>query len=242
MKIIPAIDLINGKCVRLKQGDYSEQKFYSNNPVEVAKKFEDEGADMIHIVDLDGAKNGSQENFKIIENIVKNVKIPVEVGGGIRDEETILKLLNIGVYRIILGTKALENIEFVKEMIGKFGLEKVIVGVDAKNGFVAIKGWQEISKIKAIDLIKNLEKVSVQTIIYTDIATDGMLKGPNFEEIFKIRSIFKGELVASGGVSCQEDFLKLKEIGSDAVIIGRAVYEGKIGLKELKFRLKRNTI
>ncbi|KKP38850.1 MAG: phosphoribosylformimino-5-aminoimidazole carboxamide ribotide isomerase, phosphoribosylformimino-5-aminoimidazole carboxamide ribotide isomerase [Candidatus Peregrinibacteria bacterium GW2011_GWF2_33_10] len=254
MKIIPAIDLINGKCVRLKQGNYFEQKIYSNDPVEVAKKFEKDGADMIHIVDLNGAKKGTQENFETIRNIVKNIKIPVEVGGGIRDEEAILKLLNIGVYRIILGTKALEGVTrsqstsgestrgcnpllvslFVKEMIEKFGAEKIVVGVDAKNGFVAIKGWQEISKIKAIDLIKNLEKVYVRTIIYTDIATDGMMKGPNLKEMLKIRSIFKGELVASGGISSKNDVLKLEKIGCDAVIIGKAVYEGKIELKELR--------
>jgi phosphoribosylformimino-5-aminoimidazole carboxamide ribotide isomerase len=236
MKIIPAIDLINGKCVRLKQGDYSEQKIYSNDAVEVAKTFEKDGADMIHIVDLDGAKSGSQKNFETIRNIVKNIKIPVEVGGGVRSEETILKLLNIGVYRIILGTKALENLEFVKEMIEKFGAEKIVVGVDAKNGLVAVKGWQEISKIKAIDFIKNLEKAGVRTIIYTDIATDGMMKGPNFEEILKVREVFKGELVASGGVSCKEDIFKLKKIGCEGVIVGKAVYEGKIKLKELRIK------
>ncbi len=234
MKIIPAIDLINGKCVRLKQGDYSEQKIYSNDPVAIAKKFEEDGADMIHIVDLDGAKSGSQENFEMIQNVVKNIKIPVEVGGGIRDESAISKLLNAGVDRIILGTIALQNINFVEKMIRKYGAEKIVVGVDAKNGLVAIQGWQEISKIKAIDLIRNLKKASVQTIIYTDIATDGMMKGPNFEEIVKIRNVFKGNLIASGGVSTKDDVWKLEKIGCDSVIIGKAVYEGEIKLRELR--------
>lgn len=234
MEIIPAIDIVNGKAVRLTKGNYADQKIYSHNPIEVAKSFENAGAQIIHIVDLNGAKTGSQQNFDLIAQIAASVSCRIEVGGGVRNGEVIYKLLNSRVYRVILGTIALENIDFVKEMIDKYGAERIVVGVDAKKGMVATRGWLDVSEIKAINFVKDLEKVGVRTIIYTDIDKDGMMQGPNINEIEDVMKNFNGEIIASGGVSAIEDIEKLNKINVQHAIVGKAIYEGNLPLSFLR--------
>lgn len=230
MLIIPAIDIKNGKCVRLTQGDFSREKIYNENPIDVAKKFEEAGAEMIHVVDLDGAKDGVMKNKTVVKHIAKSVQIPVEVGGGIRDKKTIDELLSY-VLRIILGTAAIENKAFLQQVLNDYG-NKIAVSLDAKNGIVTTKGWIETTDVDVFEYIKELETMGVKTIIYTDIARDGTLSSPNFESIQKLRTMFKGFLIASGGVSSMEDITKLKELGVDGVIIGKALYENKLKLQD----------
>lgn len=235
MIIFPAIDLKDGKCVRLKQGKFDEVTVFSENPGEMAKEFERKGAEFIHLVDLDGALEGELKNKEAIEAVVKAVNIPVELGGGIRDIDRIEKLLELGLNRVILGTIAVKNPELVKEAVEKFGAEKIVVGIDAKNGMVAIKGWVEITEKKAIDLVKEMQDMGVKTIIYTDIAKDGMLEGVNLEETKYLLENANVNIVASGGVSNMEDIKKLKEIDNgrlEGVISGKAIYEGSLDLVE----------
>lgn len=229
MKIYPAIDIIGGECVRLVQGDYSQKTIFSENPVEVAKKWETLGAEFIHIVDLDGAKSGSSENFEIIKNIAASVNVPIEVGGGIRTAEDIDKFLEAGVARVIIGTSALESPNVVKRAVEKHG-DKIAVGIDAKNGKVAVKGWVEVSNESAIDLAIKMRKIGVKHIVYTDIDTDGMLKGPNVDAMRKMVEESKIDVIASGGVSTIEDIEKLAQTGVEGAIIGRALYSDVLDL------------
>ena len=231
MKIIPAIDIKDGQCVRLLQGDYEKITRYSKDPVEMAKKWEKLGAKIIHIVDLDGAKTGKLVNLEIIKDIVENIKVPVEVGGGIRTSEAVKKYLGVGVERVIIGTAAIKNPQWVKEMIDIYG-DKICVSIDAKNEFIASEGWIEVSEIKAVDFILKLEKWGIATIVYTDISKDGMLKGPNFEMYEKISKETKIKIIASGGVTTINDIKKLKEINLYGAIIGKALYDGLIDLRE----------
>lgn len=232
MKILPAIDLKNGKVVMLERGDYEKVSTYSENPLEIAKEFYDIGAKDLHIVDLDGAKDGELSNFNIIENILKNINLSIEVGGGIRDEDRIKKYLDIGVDRVILGTVAAENIDFVKDMVKKYG-KNIAVGVDARDGKVAINGWLNQTEIDSIDFCIELDKIGVETIIYTDILRDGMLKGANIEIYKEISEKISCNLIASGGVSSKEDIINLKEINIYGAIIGKGIYSGKMDLKEV---------
>lgn len=229
MILFPAIDIRDGKAVRLIQGDYDKQTTYGD-PVEMAKKWVSYGAEYLHIVDLDGALVGQTKNLETIEKILQEIDIPVQVGGGIRNIERIESLLNIGVSRVILGSAALKDEQFLDEAVAKFG-EKIAVSIDAKNGYVATDGWTKTSDVKAIDFAKKLQKKGVKTIIYTDIAKDGMLQGPNFAELEKMNRETTMDVIASGGVTSIEDLKKLAEFNMYGAIIGKALYTGKINLQ-----------
>lgn len=231
MIIFPAIDIRGGQCVRLKQGDFNQETVYSSNPSEMAKKWEEGGAEFIHVVDLDGAKDGEGKNLSVIEEIVKSVNVPVQLGGGIRTMEYIDKLIKAGVSRVILGTAVIEKEGFAEEAVEKYG-DKIAVSLDAKNGYVATKGWTHTTDIKAIDVAKELEKIGVKTIIYTDIAKDGMLIGPNFDETGALNESVNIDIIASGGVGSVEDVKRLTEMNVYGAIIGKALYDGKVSLKD----------
>jgi len=229
MNLLPAIDLMGGEVVRLKRGLASEKTVYSRDPVAFAKKWEADGGDWLHIVDLDAAFSGIPGNLDAVAKICAAVKIPCELGGGMRNEDNIRAAFDAGVSRIILGTKACESPEFIAEMCSRFGGEKVAVGIDAKNGRVAVKGWTETTATDASDLALAAEKAGAGTIIYTDIATDGMLTGPNFSELEKLLGLLKCQIVASGGVSSVDDLKRLNAMpGLYGAIIGKALYDGRI--------------
>ncbi len=231
MKIYPAIDIIDGKCVRLVQGDYSQKTTFAENPVEVAKKWEKQGGEFLHIVDLDGAKSGKSENFAVIKAIIEAVNIPVEVGGGIRTLEDVDKMIELGVKRVIIGTSAIENPNVVKRAVDKYG-EKIAVGIDAKDGKVAVCGWEEVSEVSAIDLAIKMRKIGVKYIIYTDIATDGMLKGPNVSAMAEMVRESGVNVIASGGVSSLDDISALGKAKVQGAIIGKALYTENISLPD----------
>lgn len=231
MEIFPAIDLKQGRCVRLYQGELNKETVMNENPVAQALLFEKLGARMLHIVDLDGAVAGQSMNFSVIEDICKAVRIPVQVGGGIRSLASIEMLLSIGVEKVILGTAALYDRSFLEEAVRLYG-ENIIVGIDAKNGYVATRGWLDLSEISYIDLAKKMEQVGVQTIIFTDIAKDGTLEGPNFEQLQLLQEAVSLRIVASGGVCSLQDVKKLNDMNVYGVIIGKALYEKTIDLEE----------
>lgn len=232
MIIFPAIDILNGQCVRLIQGDYNKEKVYSNSPIHMAKKWEEKGAEYIHIVDLDGAKTGRSINQEIILEIAKTVQVPIQVGGGIRSIETIKDYLENGVSRVIIGTAAINNPDFLQEAVEKFQ-EKIAVSIDARGGYVATDGWTDTSDVKALDLVKKLENVGVKTIVYTDIAKDGMLQGPNLEEQKAMNEATTINVIASGGVTTKEDVENLRALNLYGVIIGKALYDGKLTLESI---------
>lgn len=232
MIIFPAIDILDGQCVRLIQGDYNREKVYSNSPVDMAKQWEKKGAEYIHIVDLNGAKTGVSINKEIIIDIANTVSIPVQVGGGIRSVDTIKYYLENGVSRVIIGTAAINNQQFLQEAIETFG-EKIAVSIDARNGYVATDGWTDTSDVSALDLIKKLEEVGVKTIVYTDIAKDGMLQGPNLTEQQTINKATKMDVIASGGVTTKEDVENLRQLNMYGTIIGKALYDGKLEFESL---------
>ena len=231
MEIFPAIDIIGGEAVRLVKGNYDQKTVYNKRPEETAKAFADAGANYIHVVDLDGAKSGDTPNIETIKNIVNVSGLKVEVGGGIRSEEVIKKYLDAGVFRVILGTVAVENPAFVKEMVDKYG-EKIAVGVDIKDGNVAIKGWTEVSSETCLDFCKKMESMKVKTIICTDISKDGLLSGTNMELYQKLSRELSLQIVASGGVTTLDDVKQLKEMNLYGTIMGKALYTGNIDLKE----------
>lgn len=229
MDIFAAIDICNGEAVRLFQGDYEKLTVYGQNPVVVARDLKEKGATHLHIVDLDGAKDGTLTHFEIIADIVKEGGLFVEVGGGIRDEECIKRYLELGVNRVILGTLAAKNRPFLKKMIDKYG-DKIAVGVDVRDGIVAIKGWKEMTDTDGVTFCKELCDMGVKTVIYTDISKDGMLQGTNmevYEELEKIKGL---DVVASGGISSLFELTKLKDHVA-AAIIGKALYTGAINLE-----------
>ena len=230
MELFPAIDLIGGCAVRLVKGDYTQKTVYSDNPAEVAKSFAAAGAKYLHVVDLEGAKDGGTPNLETIQNIVENGGLSVEVGGGIRSEEVIQKYLDAGVFRVILGTAAVQNPAFLEEMVQKYG-EKIAVGVDIKDGMVAIKGWTEVSQESCFDFCEKLQKIGVKTIICTDISKDGLLSGTNLELYKELSEKFSVDIVASGGVTTLDDVKKLAEMGMYGAILGKALYTGNIDLK-----------
>ncbi|MGB8356864.1 MAG: 1-(5-phosphoribosyl)-5-[(5-phosphoribosylamino)methylideneamino]imidazole-4-carboxamide isomerase [Chthoniobacteraceae bacterium] len=235
MIILPAIDLMGGQVVRLRQGKAAEKTVYSDDPVAFAKKWEKEGGDWLHIVDLDAAFSGVSHNLASVKKITAALSIPCEMGGGMRSEEAIQNALDAGVARIVIGTRACESMDFVEQMVKKFGGEKIAVGIDAKNGIVSVKGWTESSNILATDLAKRAEKAGVGTIIYTDIATDGMLSGPNFVEMENMLNLLDCQLIASGGVSKADDVFRLGKLENlYGVIIGKALYDKTLSLSELK--------
>ena len=232
MRLYPAIDIKNGQCVRLKQGVFEDTTVYSNEPFEVAKEFEVAGAKFLHIVDLDGALRGMGANDEALTKILANVNIPLEIGGGIRTMQDIEHRLSMGVSRVILGTKAVESPAFVKDAVMKFGADKIVIGIDAKDGMVAIKGWETISNVDAVSLAMDMKELGVKTIIYTDISKDGMLCGPNFVQTARMVETTGMDIVASGGVSCMKDLEQLEKIGVEGAILGKAIYERRVDLVE----------
>jgi len=231
MIVYPAIDIINGKCVRLQQGSYSKVTIFGDSPIEMALKWESQGARYLHVVDLDGARSGNSENTEIIKQIASRLTIPVQLGGGIRSLDTIEIILSSGVSRVIIGTSAVNNQEMLRAAIKEYK-DKIAVGIDAKDGMVAIQGWEETSDFTAIDFAKRVESLGAKTIIYTDISRDGMLAGPNLVAMSDMVKSVGIEVIASGGVSCLKDILNLKSTGVRGVIVGKALYTGNIDLKE----------
>lgn len=231
MKIFPAIDLYGGKAVRLFKGDYSKMTVYSENPLEVARDFEQKGAEFIHLVDLEGAKDGTTPNFETVKSIAENTRLFTEIGGGIRSMETVEKYLGAGVDRVILGTAAVENQDFLKAAVNKYG-EKIAVGVDIKDGFVAVKGWTEASSYSCFDFYEKMRETGVKTLICTDISKDGAMQGTNRELYRELAEKFDIDIVASGGVSTLDDIKALKKLGLYGAIIGKAYYIGAIDLKK----------
>ena len=231
MHIFPAIDLFDGKAVRLLKGDYDKMTVYSDNPAEFALDFEKQGAKFIHIVDLEGAKDGTTPNLEVIKNIVNNTNLFTEVGGGIRSMEVIEKYITAGVQRVILGTAAVNDEEFLKNAVAKYG-DKVAVGVDIKDGYVAIKGWTEKSEYNCFDFCEKMQKIGVKTLICTDISKDGAMQGTNHELYKELSSKFDMQITASGGVSSIDDVEKLAKLGIYGAIIGKAYYTNAISLKE----------
>ena len=229
IKIIPAIDILNGQCVRLKKGDYNESKVYDADPVKVAQNFKNQGIKYLHIVDLDGAKEGSPVNLNVIENIIKTTDLKVQVGGGIRTLANAESLFNIGVAKIIIGSMLVQDPKFFESLIKKYGKDKIIAGIDAKDDMAAIAGWLESTETKIEDLIQNAINLGAEIFVITDINKDGMLAGPNLEMYQKIDLKFpKIKLIASGGVSCQNDINELSEMEIYGAIVGKAIYENKI--------------
>lgn len=234
MEILPAIDLLGGKCVRLYQGDYDQSQVYHDDPVAVAQQWQNQGASRLHLVDLDGAKEGKPINLTAIANIVETLTIPVQVGGGLRDRDRVKQLLDLGVGRVILGTIAVENPDLVGELCGEFP-GKIVVGIDARNGKVATRGWLETSTVEAGELAQRMEKLGAAAIIYTDIHRDGTMTGPNVQALRELAAQLTIPVIASGGVSQLQDLLSLlslESLGVNGVIIGKALYTGDIQLKE----------
>ena len=240
MILLPAIDRMGGQVVRLRQGKASEKTVYSNDPAAFAKKWVDEGGDFLHIVDLDAAFTGISRNLESVRAITQAAGVPCELGGGMRSEEAIARAFDAGVARVVIGTRAAESVDFVATMAAKFGGERIAVGIDARNGEVSVKGWTEGSGVKASDLARQVEAAGAGTIIYTDIATDGMLTGPNFTEMERLLGQLKCQLIASGGVSCAQDVLRLNQMqGLYGVIMGKALYDQKIDLPALVAQLRK---
>lgn len=237
MLILPAIDLRGGKCVRLRQGDYSQETIFGDDPAEMARRWVDEGAAYLHLVDLDGAKEGRPVNTNAIEAIVKATGVPCQLGGGLRDEAGIREALGLGVQRVILGTKAVRDPQWLGEMATTFP-EQVVLGLDAKDGKVATDGWLDVSDASVLDLAKQHDKLPLAAIVYTDIAKDGMMAGPNFDATEALAKATRHPVIASGGVTTVEDVLKLRSRGIGACILGRTIYEGTIKLSDLLRRLR----
>lgn len=232
MIIFPAIDVKDGNCVRLKQGDYNQQTTYNNSPVETAKKWQEAGGSFLHMVDLDGAKTGDAKNKAVILETIQALSIPVEVGGGIRSLDTIKEYVEGGAARVILGTSAITDWDMLTEAIRLYN-DKIAVSLDARNGYVATDGWTKNSDTKAADLAKKLEAAGLQTIVYTDILKDGMLRGPNLEELKAMQEATNMNIIASGGVSQKEDVANLQALDLYGAIIGKALYDGTIQLEDV---------
>lgn len=231
MKIFPAIDLMDGKAVRLYQGDYDKMTIYNDSPLSVAQAFEKSGAEYLHLVDLDGAKTGSTVNFPAIEEILKNTGLKVEIGGGIRTPETVERYVGAGAMRVILGTAALRNRPFLKEMLLLYR-EKIAVGVDIKDGLVATDGWTKVSAVSCDDFCRELEDMGAKAVICTDISKDGAMKGTNLDLYAHLRKSFSMEIIASGGVSSLDDINALRVSGVHGAILGKALYTGALRLED----------
>ncbi|MBD2177360.1 1-(5-phosphoribosyl)-5-[(5-phosphoribosylamino)methylideneamino]imidazole-4-carboxamide isomerase [Pseudanabaena sp. FACHB-1998] len=234
MDVIPAIDILDGRCVRLYQGDYQQSEVFGEDPVEVAQRWYSQGAKYLHVVDLDGAKEGKPKNLKVIEAIARSIPMRVQMGGGLRDRESILSVLNSGVSRVILGTAAVENSQLIAEICADFP-EQVMIGIDARDGKVATRGWLETSEVMAVDLAKRMTSLGIAGIIYTDIHRDGTMQGPNIEALRQLAENVDVPVIASGGVSSITDLLNLvslESVGVTGAIVGKAIYTGDIQLKE----------
>lgn len=232
--LYPAIDMRGGKCVRLLQGDYNQETVYGDSPFDMAKQFADQGAEWIHMVDLDGAKDGKKVNHEHVIRVAKELPAKVQIGGGIRSMDDVSYYLDAGVDRVILGSAAVSNPEFVREALNRYGGSRVAIGLDARDGFVATEGWLETSHIIAVDLAKRLVEEGAETFIFTDISKDGMLQGPNVEAIGELARITGKEVIASGGVSSIDDLVSLKKDGRNiaGAIIGKALYTGRFTLSD----------
>ncbi|MBI4332776.1 MAG: 1-(5-phosphoribosyl)-5-[(5-phosphoribosylamino)methylideneamino]imidazole-4-carboxamide isomerase [Chloroflexi bacterium] len=235
MEIIPAIDIRDGRCVRLYQGDFNLQTVFGNDPVDFARKWESLGAPRLHVVDLDGAAKGAPQNWPVIREIVAAVKAPVELGGGLRDIEAIVRALDTGVQRVVLGTAAIEDPALVKEACRRFG-PAVVVGVDARNGMASVKGWTDNTQMRPEDLVARMADLGVQRIIYTDISRDGTLEGPNFQALAQLKKTTTLPIIASGGVASVQHLEKLAALGMEGVIIGKAFYAGTLDAGEVLAR------
>ena len=232
MQLYPAIDIKDKKCVRLKQGLFDQVQVYSEDPVQVALEWEKAGATFIHLVDLDGALLGRGVNRDVICEIVRSVHVPVQLGGGIRSLEDMEEVLNMGVFRGIVGTKAVTDPKLLKKMVDSFGPSHVVCGIDAKNGLVATQGWVDVSNISAIELALQMKVYGVRTVVYTDISKDGMLTGPNVSATKTLSDATGLDIIASGGMSCMEDLQAISDAKIHGAIIGKALYEKRIDLKE----------
>jgi len=241
--IYPAIDIRGGKCVRLKQGDYAQETVYHEDPAEVAKEWAKQGAEWIHLVDLDGAKAGHPVNDELIGRIARSVDVPVQVGGGMRTLRDVQHMLGLGVSRVIIGTAAIEDREFTKQLLASYG-DRVAIGIDARDGYVATRGWLETSQVKAEDLAKELAEQGASTFIFTDISRDGMMGGPNVEAILRLAQVSGRSVIASGGVSQYADLEKLAQHAGEGVsgaIVGKALYTGNIVLADAIKQLAEQT-
>ena len=233
MRIIPAIDIINGKCVRLSKGDYATQKIYNENPLEVAKFFEDNGVQYLHLVDLDGAKSSTIINHKVLYEIASKTNLKIDFGGGLKQNKDLEIAFENGANQVTGGSIAYKNPDIFLEWLHKFGADKIILGADALNRKIATQGWLETSETDVVDFILEYEKKGIQYVISTDIEKDGMLSGPSIELYKEILKSAKVKLIASGGITTIDDVLQLKELGCEGAIIGKAIYENTINLKEL---------
>ena len=231
MKIFPAIDLYGGKAVRLTHGQYDKMTVYSDRPLEKALEFRSQGAEYLHVVDLEGARDGVGKNFDTAAKLARVPGLRAELGGGVRDEDTVKRALDAGFFRVILGTSAMEDPDFLADMVSKYG-EKIAVGVDIRDGLVAVRGWLRTSGVSCLDFISRLEALGVGTVMCTDISKDGALRGPNVELYRALTDKFRLDIVASGGVSALPDVLALRETGVYGAIVGRALYTGGLDLRK----------
>ncbi len=231
LQIWPAIDLCGGRCVRLIQGDYQQETVYGQDPVAMAHRWESEGADFLHIVDLDAARSGEPLNRTAIQSIASATQLTLQVGGGIRDEAGIKTLIEAGVSRLVVGTQAIKKPDWFRTMCEKYP-NKLVLGVDARNGFVATDGWLDVSQVTAAAIVTDFREVPLAAIVFTDIATDGMLSGPNIESLKKLREFVTAPLIASGGIHSVEDIRNLARVPVDGCIVGKAFYEGHLSLED----------
>ncbi|WPP41505.1 1-(5-phosphoribosyl)-5-[(5-phosphoribosylamino)methylideneamino]imidazole-4-carboxamide isomerase [Paenibacillus hunanensis] len=238
--IYPAIDIRGGRCVRLIQGDYNQETVYNDDPVAVAKGFVEQGAQFVHLVDLDGAKAGHPVNHELIGRIASSVQVPVQLGGGLRTLADVEQLIGLGVSRVIIGTAAIEDRAFTEAVLGTYG-DRVAIGIDARNGYVATRGWLETSEVKAEELAKELATKGAETFIFTDISRDGMMQGPNIEAIASIAKASGKGVIASGGVTVLDDLIRLAERQAEGIsgaIVGKAIYTGKIDLQDALLKVR----
>ncbi len=233
MRIIPAIDIINGKCVRLSKGDYASKKVYADNPVEVAQRFEDAGIQYLHVVDLDGAKAGGIQNIDIVSSIIAKTRLTVDFGGGIKGDDDIAMAFDAGVAQVTVGSVAAKNPELFTKWIDAYDSERLILGADCRNEMIATNGWTEDSDLSVIDFIEDYYRQGINYVVATDIEKDGMLKGPSIDLYERILKSCPVKLVASGGITTIADLVQLQELGCDGAIVGKAIYEGKIAIEEL---------
>ncbi len=235
MKIWPAIDIRCGKCVRLVQGDYARETIYGNNPADMAARWTAEGADCLHVVNLDGAKNGSDKtaraNLEAIEQLATEVDVPIQIGGGIRDDDTIQQYMEMGIKRFVIGTRALQDEAWTSQLIERYP-EQIVIGIDAREGLVAIEGWANVTDVLAIDFARKMARLPIAAIIYTDISKDGMLEGPNLIAMEEIARAVDVPVIASGGVTTPDDVASLAKMGLSGCIIGRSLYEGRLTLTD----------
>jgi len=231
LQIWPAIDLREGRCVRLVQGDYEQQTIYGEDPLAMAQHFESMGANYLHIVDLDGARSGKPLNRSVIQAISSATQLTLQVGGGVRDEKAIQELIAVGVSRIVLGTQAVKQPSWFCTMCEKYP-KQLVLGVDARDGYVATDGWLDLSRRTAIEMVSEFRKMPLAAVVYTDIATDGMLTGPNVEALRQLRNVIEVPLIASGGIHAVEDIQQLAEVPVDGCIVGKAFYEGQLSMED----------